>query len=469
MAAVEADIVIRNGLLITSESTVEADLAIRGEQIVAIGKDLRAPQEWDVRGCYVLPGGVDVHVHPQMPYNGEYTSDDWFSASRAAACGGTTTIIDFVEPAPDQPLIQALEERLSLVEKQAYVDFSFHMTLISAVPECLEQIPQVVARGIPSFKLYTTYVGFGLSDEELLKAFAAVRESGGLVLVHAENDAIIRWSQNRLVERKQLSVQHYPLSRPMEAEAEAVQRVLHLAHIAQVPLYLVHLTHEASVRAVERARQLGWQVFAETCPQYLLLDDSVFSANHYGGGVGFVCAPPLRPKGEQAKLWNDLARGVIHSIGSDHCAFNLKTQKSRGEEDFRRCPPGLPGLEPRLSLIHTFGVGRNKISLSRWVEICCTQPARIMGLYPRKGTLEPGSDADVVIFDPNWMVRLTQREAQPGDYRLHEAVDYTPYEGWEIQGWPKMVFLRGHLVVMEGQPIVSEAWGKFLPRSPFVG
>lgn len=461
----QADLVIRNGQIITADMIIEADLAVQDGRIAAIGEGLSGREIWDAQGCLVLPGGVDVHVHPQMAYGAETTADDWYAASRAAACGGTTTLMDFVEPCPGQTLLEALSQRLDLIRPQAYVDFALHMTLASSDPQTLSQIESVVEAGVTSFKMYTTYPDFCLADDNLLSAFEVIQKAGGLALIHCENDAILRWNLNRLRRLGKTAPRNYPRSRPPEAEAEAVQRVILLARQTGTPVYLVHLTTAGSLRAVEEAQSCGWPVFAETCPQYLLLDESRYHSKDPLQALGAICAPPLRTPADQAALWRGLQNGTLQSIGSDHCAFSLHRQKSRSMQDFSACPPGMPGVEARLSLIYTCGVCTGKISLNRWVELCCTNPARLLGLYPRKGSLQIGSDADIVIFNPRLTLRLTSQSGQSG-YRLHEGIDYTPYENWEVNGWPTAVFLRGQPIVQYPQPVSPAALGEFITRQP---
>lgn len=462
----QADVVIRNGQIVTDEAVFEADLAVLDGKIAAIGNGFQGKQVWQAEGCFVLPGGVDVHVHPQMPFGEEQTSDTWHAASRAAACGGVTTLIDFVEPRAGQSLMEAFRERLNLIRPQALVDFGLHMTLCSSDRTVLNEIPRMADQGITSFKLYTVYPGFALSDDDLLAALEAIQRAGGLAMVHAENDAILRRSLNKLVEAGKTAPQDYPRSRPPEAEAEAVQRVIYLARQTDAPVYFVHLTTEAALQAVERACSQGWPVFAETCPQYLIFDESRYARPDPLDVLGYICAPPLRSRADQTALWDFLIKSVIQSIGSDHCAFSLYRQKARGMEDFRLAAPGLPGIEARLSLIYFYGVCGGKISLNRWVSLCCAQPARLFGLYPQKGSLQVGSDADIVIFDPNLKLRLTHQAGRDG-YRLHEETDYTPYEGLELTGWPSTVFLRGMPIVVRHRPVEPAVSGQFIPRQPF--
>ena len=451
------DLVIRNGRLVTSAGVLSADLAIRDGRIETVGEDLHAVQEIDASGLLVLPGGVDPHVHLQMPAGETVTSEDWASGTSAAVCGGTTTVIDFVEPLDGQRLIEALLQRQEQAAGQAVTDYGLHMTLTSADDTVLSQIEALVESGLPSFKLYTTYEGFALSDEQMLRALTVIGQAGGMALVHAEKNAIIENSQVSLVQTGQLSPADYPRSRPATAEIEAIERVIELAQIAGTPVYFVHVTTAEGVAAISHARQKGLLVYGETCPQYLLLDETCYAASDRLEAAGFVCAPPLRTLADQAALWQALADGYLQAVGTDHCAFNKLGQKDLGLTDFRRIPGGLPGVETRLALLYHFGVMAGRISLERWVEVCCEAPARIFGLYPRKGCLLPGADADLVLFDPQKRITISAA-------LLHEQVDYSPYEGFEVQGWPVKVLLRGEILVNDSQLVNRGAGGCFQIR-----
>lgn len=443
------DLVFQNGTVITAEKTVQADLGVKDGKIAALGSGLRGRENISAQGMWVIPGGVDPHVHLDMPTPTTVTSDDWNTGTKAAAQGGTTTVIDFVEPENGQTLLEALALRRAQADGRTYIDYSLHMTLISADPATLAQIPAVMAAGIPSFKLYTTYAGFALPDESLIAAFEAVGAAGGLVMLHAENDAIIQHSLARLRSAGCLAPQFQPQSRPALAEVEAIQRVILLARFTGVPLYIAHISTNKGSQAVGRARQHGQVVYGETCPQYLLLDETCNQNADPRESVKFICAPPLRPAKDQQALWSRLQSGGLQTVGSDHCAFNVAGQKDSGLENFERCPGGLPGIESRLALLHTFGVRAGWLSPQQWVSACSAAPAQIFGLYPRKGSLEIGADADIVLFDPGRRIKLTQ-------FALHENVDYTPYEGLKLQGWVYATYLRGRLIASADDHLLPE-------------
>lgn len=452
------DLIIHGGILVTASETLRTDIGIRDGRIVAWGAldQEIAAQRVDATGLLVLPGAVDPHVHLAMPAGDLRTADDWRSGTIAAACGGTTTVLDFVEPEAGQSLLAALAQRQAEAEAGAAIDFSLHVTLTNAAPETLAQLPEVIAAGATSFKTYTTYSGFALDDDALLAAMEAIAAAGGLVLTHCENDAIVRRATAYFLERGLTAPRYYPRSRPAAAEGEAIERVLALAEVAGVTPYIVHISTARGAAALARALARGQHAFGETCPQYLLLTDAEYG--HPGfEGAKFVCAPPLRTAEDHTALWDALQDGTLHTIGTDHCAFNFAGQKDQGRDDFSRIPGGLPGIEARLALLHTFGVGWGRLSLNRWVAVCCENPARIFGLYPRKGTLAPGADADLVLFDPQKRVTLSS-------VTLHEAVDYTPYAGLELEGYPVAVYARGALLVQESAFVGHAAQGRYLAR-----
>jgi len=452
------DLVIQGGTLVTPAESFNADLGIRDGRIAAIGQDLSAPEMIDATGLLVLPGAIDPHVHLEMPVGVTASSDDFVTGSIAAACGGVTTFIDFVEPGPNQPLTTALAERRAAAEGRAVTDFALHMTLLNASPQTLAEIPAVVAAGSTSFKGYTTYDGFRLSDAEFLALMPAVRDAGGLMIVHAENDAIVQAMRTQLVAAGQLGPSAHPRSRPAVAEAEAVERILALAEVSAAPTYIVHISTARGAQAVARARRRGQAAFGETCPQYLVLTEAEYNRPGFEGAK-FVCSPPLRTPADQNGLWRALAQGDVQTVGTDHCPFFYAGQKELGREIFTAIPGGIPGIEARLALLHTFGVRQGRISLQRWVQVCSTGPARMFGLYPRKGTLVPGADADVVLFDPNKQLTLSHSI-------LHENVDYTPYEGLHLTGYPVFTLRRGEVLMREGE-YVGQTAGQYLARRPF--
>ncbi len=452
----EFDLVIRNGRVITSQGETSADIAINGEKIAALEKGLHAVKEIDASGMLVLPGGIDPHVHLQMPVGETASSDDWFTGTRAAVCGGTTTVIDFVEPEPGESLHDALEKRKAEANGKAVIDYGLHMTITNTDAETLNQIDGILNAGVTSFKTYFTYEGFKLSDAEFLQVLTAVRKAGGIVLVHAENDAAIAYLKNELVSAGKTDPAYHAVSRPAVTEVEAVTRALALAEVAQANLYLVHLSTAGAIQAVRKAQHRGVHAFAETCPQYLLLDERELLRLDFEGAK-FVCSPPLRNAFEQPEIWEGLADGTVSTVGTDHCPFFFKGQKELGRDSFTKIPGGLPGIESRLALLHTFGVRTGKLSLQRWVDVCSTLPAKVFGMYPQKGDIIPGSDADIVLFDPERKVRITQAF-------LHENVDYTPYEGFQLTGYPVMTIARGKVVCQDGTFAGAAGSGRFLFR-----
>jgi dihydropyrimidinase len=452
------DLVIINGSLVTAEATVHADLGIAGGRIAAIGNSLAGRETIDAAGMLVLPGAVDEHVHLQMPV-GEFTSsDDFYTGTVAAACGGTTTVVDFVEPAPGQPLLEALAARRAEADGRVVVDYGLHMTLARAGDEILAQLPASIAAGVASFKLYMAYEGLRLDDGGLLRVLAALREQGGRALVHAENHAAIAYLTARTLAEGRTGPENHPLTRPAVMEAEAVHHLLALAYVTGTPLVLAHQSCALGLEAVRVARARGQTVWVETCPQYLLLDEKEYRRPGFEGAK-LVMAPPPRTEADRAALWAGLAAGEVNTVATDHCPFFYATQKARGRDDFSRIPGGAPGIETRLVLLYTYGVRAGRLAVERWVDVCCTEPARRFGLAPRKGTLAVGADADVVVFDPECQVTLSYET-------LHQNVDYCPYEGWEVRGYPLTVLSRGEVIIRDGEFVGAVGRGRFVSTSP---
>ena len=452
----EFDLVIHGGKLVSAERTYLADIGIRKGKIVAHGKNLQGKKRVDANGLLVLPGAVDPHVHLEMPVGGTRSSDDWFTGTRAAACGGTTTVIDFAEPAQGERLSQALARRRNLAEGKAAVDYGLHMTIVNDDAQTLADIALLVKTGCTSFKTYLTYEGFRLSDKAFLNVLTAVKKSGGITLVHAENDAIIAHLKERFRSEKKTAPRFHALARPAVVEGEAIVRSLAMAEVAGARLYVVHISTRLGADALQAARQRGVTVIGETCPHYLLLTAAELSRPGFTGAK-FVCSPPLRSPEDNERLWLALAQDDLQTVGTDHCPFNYKGQKDLGKGDYEKIPGGLPGIESRLALLYTFGVGTGRLSLNRWVEVCCTNPARVFGLYPRKGSLEPGADADLVLFDPHKQVTISHK-------LLHENVDYTPYEGMQLTGFPVMTFLSGKMIANQGEFTGTPGDGQYLSR-----
>ena len=448
------DLVIANGTLVTAEGTARADLGIRDGQIAALGRRLAGLETIDASDMLVLPGAIDEHVHLQMPVGEFASSDDFYTGTAAAAHGGTTTIIDFVEPDPDQTLLAALEQRRSEADGKVTIDYGLHMTLSRADDETLAQVPACIDAGTASFKLYMAYEGLRLDDGGLLRALASLRRHGGRPLVHAENHFATAYLTALALAEGRMGPENHPLTRPAVMEAEAIHRLLALADVTATPLVLAHLSCALGLQEVAKARARGQVVWVETCPQYLLLDKEEYNRPGFEGAK-FVMAPPPRTAVDRDALWAALAAGGVDTVATDHCPFFYETQKTRGRDDFSRIPGGAPGIETRLSLLYTYGVRSGRLSPERWVEVCCTEPARRFGLASRKGTLSVGADADVVIFDPQRRVTLSVET-------LHQNVDYTPYEGWEVRGYPITVLSRGEVIVQGGELLATAGRGLFL-------
>jgi dihydropyrimidinase len=441
--------VIANGVVVTATADYPADVGITGERIAAVGLGLQGEQVLDAAGCYVIPGGVDVHVHLQMTVGGYTSSDSFESGTAAAACGGTTTVVDFVEPKGDQPMIEALAARRAEADPQVGIDYGLHMTIPAwHADHALSEIPAVMAAGVYSFKMYQAYGPLCLDDVRLYAALQALGRQGGLPILHSENGPVIdRLRAEALAAGRTAPIWH-ARTRPASLEGEAVGRALELAHQAEAPLYIVHVSCAESLEQIVQARQRGWTVYGETCPQYLFLTAEKLAGEH---SERFVCAPPLRGTADQESLWGALARGDLQVVSTDHCPFTA-TEKA-AEADFARVPGGLPSIEARLSLVHE-AVQGGRLDLNRWVATCCTAPARLFRL-PYKGHIAPGYDADVVIFDPAQQVELAAGW-------LHERVDWSPYEGMALTGWPREVFSRGALIVREGEYLGEPGRGRFI-------
>ncbi len=452
------DLVITNGTIVTAEATARADVGIARGRVAAIGTDLRGRDTLDAAGKLVLPGAIDEHVHLEMPVGEFASSDDFFTGTVAAACGGTTTIIDFAEPTVDQSLVEGLAGRRAKADGKVAIDYGLHMTLSRADERTLAEIPGSIEAGAASFKLYMAYEGLRLDDGGLLRALSALRQHGGRALVHAENHHAIVYLTAKALAEGRTGPDNHPLTRPDVMEAEAINRLLALAQVANTPLVLAHLSCAQGLAVVRSARKRRQTVWVETCPQYLLLDEVEYRRPGFEGAK-FVMAPPPRTASDRAALWAGLAAREIDTIATDHCPFFYATQKTRGREDFSRIPGGAPGIETRLALLFTHGVRAGLLTPERWVEVCCTAPARRFGLAPRKGTLSIGADADLVIFDPEQRITLRAET-------LHQNVDYCPYEGWEVHGYPETVLSRGEIIVRKGEFVGTAGRGQFLHSRP---
>jgi dihydropyrimidinase len=452
------DLVISGGTVITPDHILQADIGVKDGIITQIAEDLRGEENLDARDCYVIPGAIDPHVHLNMPTGTTFSSDTWETGTKAAACGGTTTVIDFIEPEEGQQLREALDSRRREAGAGSVLDFGLHMTVTNADPVTLDQIPDLISKGVTSFKLYTTYPGFLLDDYEMLEVMTAIHQAGGMVLIHCESDAIVQYATAEVVKKGLLDPASHPVSRPPEAEEQAINRVLSLASLTKVPVYIVHISTAGGTAALARAQSQGQVAWGETCPQYLVLNDEKYKLPGFEGAK-YVCSPPLRTEQDMDRLWKGLAEGTINSIGTDHCPFFYQGQKELGREDFRSIPGGLPGIQSRLELLYTYGVVGGHLSINQWVDYCCSNPARIFGIAPRKGSIQKGADADLVIFDPHHKKTITQEN-------LREEVDYTPYEGLPLEGSVQTTIAKGKVIAYLGDYSGKNQQGLFLSRLP---
>ena len=453
-------LLIRHGTIVTATDLYRGDVFVDGEKIASIGTslDLPADRVIDATGKYVLPGGVDVHTHLDMPFGGTTSADDFESGTIAAACGGTTTIVDFAIQYRGQTLHHAWETWAGKAEGKAAIDYGFHMIITDLSDQVEQEMDALVRQGISSFKLFMAYPGvFMLDDATIFRALLRTGKNGGTICMHAENGGVIDVLVKKALAEGKTAPKYHALTRPARAEAEATHRAIALAEMADVPIYLVHLSASEALDMVAQARDRGLPAFAETCPQYLFLSEENYDEPGFAGAK-YVMSPPLRAKRTQADLWRGLAFNDLQAISTDHCPFCMKEQKILGEGDFSKIPNGAPGIETRMSLVYDGDVRTGRISLNRFVELTSTSPARIFGLFPRKGTIAPGSDADIVVFDPEKTVRLAAKS-------LHMKVDYNPYEGRTVTGATEIVISRGRVIVEGGRFTGRAGAGAFLKRS----
>ena len=448
---------LKGGTVVTGAGQRRMDVLMDGEKILQVGRDLKtADRTVDVTGCFLFPGFIDAHTHFDLDVANTTTADDFFTGTRAALRGGTTTVIDFACPNKGESLHHGLDLWHRKADGNAFCDYGFHMTIDDWNESIRAELPDMFAQGISSFKMYLTYPAMMIGDRDIYWALKELRRLGGIAGFHCENAGVI---DGMIAERKaagELGPSSHPLTRPPSLEAEAVSRLLRIAQAADAPVVIVHLTNREALLEVDHARKRGQTVYVETCPQYLLLDESVYFNEDWSAAARYVCAPPLRDKAEQEYLWKGLRRGAIQTVSTDHCSFTL-AQKDMGREDFTKIPGGLPGVETRGELMFSYGVAKRKISAAQMCRALSENPARLYGLYPRKGVLRPGSDADIVVYDPgaSHVIRAEDCVAN---------VDYNPYEGFVTAGGIRQVWLRGQLAVEDGRVLPEDPAGRSLVR-----
>jgi dihydropyrimidinase len=449
---------IKNGILVGSQAAWKSDLLIQGERIKAIGQGLAAAQDTlilDAEGCYVFPGLIDAHTHVQLDTGVYRTLDDWYVGTRGAACGGVTTVVDFATQFSGQALEEAVEARLEQAQA-AVIDYAFHV-MVTDLPQGREDSLAILSElGTPSVKLYTTYKpNYYADDATILRLIETCADLGILPLVHCENDALVTAQTEALIASGETGWQYHGRSRPAIAEQEAIQRILFLAETASCPIHICHCSTARSVALVVEARDNGQSATCETCPQYLLLDDTAYEGME---PWRYILQPPLRNREEKDRLWAMVEAGVVDQIITDHCDYTVDQKTS--QDDFTQTPGGLPGMETLLPLMYTYGVAEGRLTPSELVELVSANPARLWGLWPQKGTLLPGSDADIVIYDQGPESRIAADA-------LHTRAGYTPYEGMRIQGKVKTTISRGHVVWRDGQFTARKGRGRFVPRQSY--
>jgi dihydropyrimidinase len=454
---------IKNGTIVTAADTYQADVLIEDGKVSQIGSNLTelGAEVIDAKGCLVLPGGIDPHTHLDMPFGGTVTKDDFETGTIAAAYGGTTTVIDFCLTNKGEPLKNAIQTWHNKSKEKAVIDYGFHLMIAEINDDVLNELPYVInEEGITSFKVFMAYKNvFQADDETLFRTLILAKEHGALVMVHAENGDVIDYLTKKAIEEGKTEPIYHALTRPPELEGEATGRAAKLTGLANSQLYVVHVSCADAVEKIADARSKGFDVWGETCPQYLVLDQSYLEKPNFEGAK-YVWSPPLREKWNQDVLWNALKSGQLQTIGSDQCSFDFKGQKDLGRNDFTKIPNGGPIIEDRISILFSEGVKKGRISLNQFVDITSTRIAKLFGLYPQKGTIAVGADADIVIFDPT-IERVISAETH------HMAVDYNAFEGMKVTGEPVSVLSRGEFVIREKQFVGKPGSGQYLKRAKY--
>ena len=449
---------IKNGCVVLEDKVVYKDLWIEDEKIMGgteAGAGGEADQTIDAKGLIILPGGIDVHTHFNIDV-GVRSVDDFMTGTRAAAFGGNTMIVDHMGFGPTGcSLHHQWEVYKGYTEGQCITDYSLHGVLQHVNAEILEEMKQMTEEGISSFKAYLTY-DHKLSDDAILQVLETLKAVGGIMPVHCENDAVIRYKREKFLAEGHTEARYHPLSRPGYCEEEAVDRMITLSETVDGgPLYIVHVSAGESVERIRAAKKKGDFVYGETCPQYLVLDDHYYEDDDEG--LKYILSPPLRKKQDQEKIWEGLRDGTLSVVATDHCSFDFHGDKQKGKVDFTKCPNGAPGVETRIPILFSEGVSAGRLDLQTFVQVISTNPARLFGMYPQKGVIAPGSDADLVFIDPEMEVTITHDI-------LHENVDHTPYEGFKVKGWPVQTMIRGQVVVKDGELQVQPGFGRFIRR-----
>jgi len=450
--------VIKNGTVVTADLTYKADVLIEGDVITAIGPDLQGDEVLDASGCYIMPGGIDPHTHLEMPFMGTYSADDFESGTRAALAGGTTMVVDFALPSPGQGMLDALQ-MWDNKSTRAHCDYSFHMAVTWWDKQVFDEMPAVIERGITTFKHFMAYKGaLMVNDDELYASFSRLSELGGIAMVHAENGDVVAELSAKLPAAGNTGPEAHAYSRPPQVEGEAANRAIMIADMAGVPLYVVHTSCEESHEAIRRARMAGKRVWGEPLIQHLTLDDSEYANEDWDHAARRVMSPPFRNKKHQDSLWAGLQSGSLSCVATDHCAFTTE-QKRTGLGDFTKIPNGTGGLEDRLPMLWTHGVNTGRLTPNEFVAVTSTNIAKILNCYPRKGAVLVGSDADLVVWDPEKSKTISAVDQQ-------SAIDYNVFEGQEVKGLPRYTLTRGRVAFADGAIIPEPGHGQFVARAP---
>ena len=451
--------IIKNGTIVTADLTYKADIEIDGGVITQIGESLSGGTELDATGCYVMPGGIDPHTHLEMPFMGTYSTDDFESGTRAALSGGTTMVVDFALPGPDQGLLEAID-MWSNKSGRASCDYSYHMAITWWGEKVFNDMPKVVEKGINTFKHFMAYKGaLMVEDDEMYASFKRCAEIGALPMVHAENGDVVADLQQQLLAEGNDGPEAHAYSRPPQVEGEATNRAIMIADMAGVPLYVVHTSCEEAHEAIRRARQQGKRVYGEPLIQHLTLDESEYAHPDWDHAARRVMSPPFRDQKHQDSLWAGLAAGSLQVVATDHCAFTTE-QKRYGVGDFTKIPNGTGGLEDRLPMLWTYGVATGRLTMNEFVAVTSTNIAKILNCYPKKGAILVGADADLVVWDPEKSKTIAAKTQQ-------SAIDYNVFEGKKVKGLPRFTLTRGQLAVNDGKVETQEGHGKFVAREPY--
>lgn len=454
-------LLIKNGTIVTASDIYKGDIYIENEVIKEIGQNInrKVDEVIDAKGKYVIPGGVDIHTHFNLHVGDNVANDDFYTGTIAAACGGTTTIVDHMGFGPKGcNLKHQVDVYHEYADNNSVIDYGFHGVIQEVNNDILNEMDIIVKNeGIPSFKAYLTY-DYNVSDEGMINVFKKLKDLNGITAVHCENHGSIQYLRKYYSNNGLKSAKYHGLSRPEDAEGEAINRMINIAKMVEYEgLYVVHLSTKLGLDYIKLAREKGQSVYAETCPQYLILDESKYELDN-NEGLKYIMSPPLRSSNNCESLWNGIKDGYIQTVGTDHCPFSFSKEKIKGRDDFTKCPNGAPGVEERISLMFSEGVMKKRISLNKFVEVCCTNPAKIFGLYPKKGTIAVGSDGDIVIIDPEIEVILTNNN-------LNSNIDYTAYEGIKVKGYPVITILRGKVISVNGKFTGERGYGRYLKRN----